>query len=117
MAAPKSGKTKPHDVTEKSRAEVVALKSFGNTHEDIAAYLNISIDTLLRKYREDLETAAIRANARVANKLYKKAVEDEEMAAIIFWLKTRARWREKDRDDQDKTSALIEKLVDKIAEK
>ena len=38
----------------------------------------------------------IKANARVAESLYRKAIGEgrESVTAAIFWLKTRARWKE-----------------------
>lgn len=103
METPK--KNKPHhDPTDKTRAEVSALTSFGNTQEEIASYLGISVDTLARKYRDELDNALVRANAKVAAKLFRKATEDNDLTAIIFWLKTRAKWREKD-DHNEKSAA------------
>ena len=108
----------PHVPTPQSRAEVSALTSFGNTQEQIAAYLKISQDTLARHYRFELDTAKISANAMVANKLFRKATEENDITAQIFWLKTRAKWREKD-DESDKKAlnSVIELLADKLAEK
>ncbi|MCF6121051.1 hypothetical protein L2449_29975 [Mesorhizobium muleiense] len=44
----------------------------------------------------ELESGAIKANARVAETLYPKATGEgrEAVTAAIFWLKTRARWKE-----------------------
>lgn len=106
-----------HEPTPQTRAEVSALTSFGNNQEQIAAYLKISVDTLTKNYRHELDTAAMAANAQVANKLFRKAVDENDITAQIFWLKTRARWREKDPDDAKKFESLIEKLVDKITDK
>lgn len=98
MAATKDNgkKNKLHVPTEKNKAEVAALTSFGIKQEEIALYLGISVDTLDRRYRHELDTSITRANAKVAAKLYKKCIEDEDLTAIIFWLKTRARWRTTD---------------------
>lgn len=106
-----------HEPTPQSRAEVGALTSFGNTQEQIAAYLKICVDTLVKHYKHELATAKISANAAVANKLFRKATEENDITAQIFWLKTRAKWREKDPDETKKFESLIEKLVDKIAER
>jgi inorganic triphosphatase YgiF len=106
-----------HVPTEKTRASVSALKSFGVTHDQIAAYINISHDTLEVHYRQELDTAQTKANAMVAGKLFKKATEQEDLTAMIFWLKTRARWREKDPDESKKFESIIEKLVEKMTVK
>ncbi len=91
--------TPPHIPTPEMRAEVAALVSFGNNQEQIANYMRISQDTLAKYYKHELETSVLSANARVANALFRKATEQDDLGAQIFWLKTRARWREKDRDD------------------
>ena len=101
-----------HEPTEKTRSEVIALKSFGHTHSEIATYLDICSDTMELHYRRELDTACTRANSAVANKLYRKATEQEDLGAMIFWLKTRARW--KTAPDEDKKDTLIETLVNVI---
>ena len=113
MATPKSGKTKPHEPTEKTRAEVAALVSFGNTQEEIAGYIGISIDTLERHYRDELDNSVVRANAKVAAKLFRKAIDGDDIKAQIFWLKTRARWREKD-ENQTVSDKIVEAIIDKL---
>jgi len=52
--------------------------------------------TLRLHYRAELDTACSKANAKVAGALYKKAIGDgsQSVSAAIFWLKTRAKWRD-----------------------
>lgn len=40
----------------------------------------------------ELVQAAMEANAKVAGALFNNAVRNNDVAAQIFWLKTRARW-------------------------
>jgi hypothetical protein len=94
MATPKSGISAPHVPTDKLRGEVSALTSFGNTQEAIASHIGIDVDTLVKYYRDEIDNSVLRANAKVAAKLYNKATDEEDLTAMIFWLKTRARWRE-----------------------
>lgn len=115
MATPKSGISKPHEPTEKTRAEVGALTSFGNTQEQIADHLGIHPETLRIHYREELDNSVVRANAKVAAKLFRKATEGDDLSAMIFWLKTRAKWREKD-DDTSVSHKMLEKLIDRLVE-
>jgi hypothetical protein len=115
MAKTKSGKTKPHEPSEKTRAEVSALVSFGNSQEEIAGYLGISHDTLARHYRDELDNSVVRANAKVAAKLFRKAIDGDDIKAQIFWLKTRARWREKD-ETASVSDKIVEAIIDKLVE-
>ena len=85
---------RPHTPTDKTRAEVSALCSFGITQDEISTYLNIDIKTLCKHYRKKLDTGAIKANAAMAKRLFDAGVKDGSVPAMIFWLKTRARWRE-----------------------
>jgi DNA-binding CsgD family transcriptional regulator len=105
-----------HEPTDKTRAEVYALTSFGNTQEEIAKYLGITVDTMAKHYRAEMDSAVIRANAAVARALYNKATAQDDLSAQIFWLKTRARWRERDKDDIDSKTA-VEMLLNLLVEK
>jgi hypothetical protein len=87
---------RPHAPTDKTRAEVSALCSFGITQDEIATYLDIDIKTLCKHYRKELDTGAIKANAAMAKRLFDAGIKDGSVPAMIFWLKTRARWRETD---------------------
>ena len=48
-------------------------------------------------FREEYEAARSAGDVRIANTLVEVAVEDRNVAALIFLAKTRLRWREKDR--------------------
>lgn len=106
----------PHRPTEITRAEVSALNSFGNTQEEIALYLGICVDTLVKYYRVELDTAVVRANAMVARKLFNKAVNQDDLSAQIFWLKCRGKWKTSEQDDTSKVNSIVEKLADKLTE-
>ena len=69
------------------------MAGFGVRNDDIATYLGITEKTLVKYYKEELATGAIRANATIAKTLFQKA-KDGDTTACIFWLKTRAGWRE-----------------------
>ncbi len=49
--------------------------------------------TLRKYFTEELETAEAMANTKVAAALFKNCMEGN-VAAQIFWMKSRARWRE-----------------------
>jgi hypothetical protein len=69
------------------------MVSYGIPHEDIAKVIGIDDKTLRKYYRSEIDTASAKANAQVAQRLYKKCMKDDTQS-IIFWLKTRAKWAE-----------------------
>lgn len=76
------------------KAQVSALVGFGIPETDIATFLGISPPTLRLHYRTELDSGTIAANARVAKSLFDNAIKHNNVAAQIFWMKTRAGWRE-----------------------
>ena len=87
-----------YEPTDTARAEVLALAGFGVRHEDIALYLSIDVKTLRKYYSEELKTGSIRANAVIAKTLYNLA-KNGDARSCMFWLKTRAGWRETERHE------------------
>jgi hypothetical protein len=83
--------------SEKDRDIVRAMASYGIPQEDIGRVIGISHVTLRKYFASELETAAIQANAKVAETCYAMAISGQHPAATFFWLKTRAGWRETDR--------------------
>jgi len=83
----------PHLPSADTRNKVYTLSTVGTRHEDIASVLNISHDTLVKYYKEELDKGRIEANASVAETLFKQAKEGNT-TAMIFWLKSRAKWKE-----------------------
>ncbi|MGL5115255.1 MAG: hypothetical protein ACRC7C_08015 [Beijerinckiaceae bacterium] len=85
-----------HTPTEETRAQVKALAQFV-TQADIATFLGISDKTLRKYYPEEIRTGSVNANMMVARRLFEIATKGqgrEAVTAMIFWLKTRAQWRE-----------------------
>ena len=72
------------------------MAGFGVPETDIAGVIGIDPKTLRRHYRDELKHGHVKANARVAESLYRKATSDgaQSVTAAIFWLKTRAGWKE-----------------------
>ena len=83
----------PHLATSDTRNKVFMLSTVGTRHEDIATVLGISTDTLTKYYHDELAKGRIEANASVAETLFKQAKEGNT-TAMIFWLKSRAKWKE-----------------------
>ncbi len=89
---------KLHVPTDESRRMVKALAAVGIRHEDIAAKIEISADTLVKHYKRELDDGRVDANAAVAKSLYDQA-KAGNTTAMIFWLKTRAGWKETERHE------------------
>jgi len=75
------------------RRQVEAMAAYGIPEIDIAAVVGVDPKTLRKHYREELDLGATKANAQVASYLF-NAAKNGNVTAQIFWLKTRARWRE-----------------------
>lgn len=71
----------------------ITMSSVGISQRQIAAVLNISVDTLAKYYGEEMAAARGKANTQIAGKLYQKAMEGDT-TCMIFWLKTQAQWQE-----------------------
>jgi hypothetical protein len=71
-----------HIPTEETRKLVRSLSAVGIRYVDIAS-----------KLEKDLEDGRIDANASIGQTLFQQA-KNGNTAAAIFWLKTRAQWKE-----------------------
>lgn len=89
----KKGGRPAWEPTDEQRKMAEQLAAVGITHQQIAAVLGISHDTLTRKLGPELEIARAKANANVAKSLYQSAM-DGVVPSMIFWLKARAGWRD-----------------------
>ena len=83
-----------HLKTADTQNQVYKLSTVGTRYEDIALVLGISDDTLTKYYKPELEKGRIEANAAVAGTLFEKSKQGDT-SSMIFWLKTRAQWSEK----------------------
>lgn len=84
---------KLHKPTEETRRLIKQLSAVGTRHVDMAQKLDITHDTLVKHYKAEIEEGRIDANASIAQTLFQQAKEGNTTAAI-FWLKTRAGWKE-----------------------
>jgi hypothetical protein len=73
--------------------QVEGLAAYGIPEADIADMLEIDPKTLRKHYRRELDLGSKKANAQVAGFLFNSA-KAGNVTAQIFWLKTRARWKE-----------------------
>lgn len=93
----------PHVPTDKIRAEIIALRSYGVPIKEVAAYIGIDDKTMYKYYRPELEQSAMKANANVGKFLYQAAsgqslkdgaTYSDCVRAAMFWAKTRMGWKE-----------------------
>ena len=89
---------KPFVVTHAVREKVRHLAGLGVPQDDIARIVQCSPKTLRKRCRDDLDCGIAEANAIVSGCLF-AAAKGGNTAAQIFWLKSRARWRERDASD------------------
>lgn len=86
-----------HKPTDELRNQVEVLAGYGLTNEQIADVVGMAESTLKKYYAEALRVGAAKATAKVAHNLFKMATGSgrEAVTASIFWMKTRAGWKEK----------------------
>ncbi len=81
------------------REKVRCLAGMGVSQEDIAKIIGCAPKTLRKRFRVELNRGVAEANATIAGYLF-AAAKSGNIAAIIFWLKTRAHWRERTAPDE-----------------
>ena len=86
----------PFVPTDKDRQQVERMTGFGLTQEQICKIMGISENTLRKYFADELENGVSRINSAVAQNLFSIATSKEpgSVAAAIFWMKTRGKWRE-----------------------
>lgn len=89
----------PHEPTKASKELVKLHAMVGTPQSIIADLLEIDDKTLRKHYRRELDLSTHQANAQIGGALFNKAVKGDT-SAMIFWMKTRAQWREKHDDEQ-----------------
>jgi hypothetical protein len=75
------------------RRQVEAMAAYGIPGHDIARVVGVDPKTLRKHYRDELDLGETKANAQIAGFLF-NAAKSGNVTTQIFWLKTRARWRE-----------------------
>ena len=81
-------------VTDATREKVRYLAGVGVPQDDIAKIIGCAPKTLRKRLRDELDRGVAEANATISGYLF-AAAKAGNIAAIIFWLKTRAHWRER----------------------
>jgi hypothetical protein len=81
-------------VNDAMREKVRSLASVGVRQDDIAKIIGCDPKTLRKHFRDELDRGTAEANAEIAGHLFATA-KAGNVIAQIFWLKTRAHWRER----------------------
>lgn len=103
----------PHEPTDESRKTAAEMTAYGVPQEVICRCLEISLPTLHKYYRKELDTGKANCIQKIANKLVDKALNQEDVTAMIFYLKTQGRWSDKNNEDTEKTKlmSIIEQMM------
>ena len=96
----------PHEPTEATRQTVQLHTMVGTNQTDIARVLDIDEKTLRKYYRDELDLAKSKANATIGGALFNKA-KNGDTAAMIFWMKTQAKWAERHELDHSSTDGSM----------
>jgi hypothetical protein len=80
-------------VNDALRERVRYLAGVGVRQDDIAKIIGCAPKTLRKRFRDELDRGVAEANATICGYLF-AAAKAGNIPAIIFWLKTRAHWRE-----------------------
>ena len=86
---------KAFDVNDAVRERVRSFASVGVRQDDIARIIGCDPKTLRKYCRDELDRGTAEANAEIAGRLFAIA-KAGNVVAQIFWLKTRAHWRERE---------------------
>lgn len=112
-----SADNEKHIPTDENRAIIRRFTIGGLTHEDIALYFDIDVNTLRKYYREDLHNAKMDKLAILGENLYIDALNGCKQSRELY-LRCQGKWsnyKPLDSDpDKQAMSSLLEKLIEKI---
>ncbi len=85
----------PFKPTAEERKLVEQMVAVGIPQESIAAVIRdgIQAKTLRKHFRREIDTAKVKAHAKIGGKLFNQAMNGNTTAAI-FWAKTQMGWKE-----------------------
>src|ERR1700730_1375034 len=81
-------------VNDAMREKVRHLAGVGVRQDDIAKIIGCAPKTMRERLRDELDRGVVEANATVSGYLF-AAAKAGNIAAIIFWLRTRGNWRDR----------------------
>ena len=104
----------PHAPTDAMRQTVQLHTTVGTPQETIAQILGIDAKTLRKHYRDELDLSRAKANATIGGALFNKA-KGGDTAAMIFWMKTQAGWRETEAAQSEEAPSMTINIHRKAA--
>jgi len=84
-----------HVPSRRKRRLVQSLMAQGLTVKAAAEVMDLDDATLRKHYAKEIETGASKGMALMARSIYRRALQGDTTAAI-FWLKSKAGWRDRD---------------------
>jgi len=100
-------------VNDALREKVRYLAGLGVRQGDIARIIGCAPKTLRKRLRDELDRGVAEANATISGSLFANA-KGGNVTAQIFWLKTRAHWRERLAADDPIPNAVAESSSDVV---
>lgn len=100
--AKKNGRP-PYEPNDRDRQTVSVMVAAGIQQESIARCIGengVDLKTLKKYYKDELETSADKANAKVAQSLFQQATNGNTSAAI-WWTKSKMGWKETVKNEHD----------------
>lgn len=103
MSKKKQAGQQPYVKTPEVAATVSALSTFGVNQEDICRFIGVSLPTLHKYFRQELDESAAKGKVAVTKFLFHaasgKALDDgaayaDCLRAAMFYAKTRMGWKE-----------------------
>jgi len=102
----------PYQPTDNNRRQVESWSGVGITQEQMAALLEIDVDTLVKYYRKEIDQGKAKACASIGSSFYQKA-KDGDTAAMIWWTKSQMGWKgEKVIDHTSSDGSMTPKSLD-----
>lgn len=80
------------EVTERDAKIVETLAQYGVPSDQIASIIGMSRTYLMKTYPDEIAMGKARGNAKIAQTLYSKGVDDRDTVALIFLAKIRLGW-------------------------
>ncbi len=109
-----------YEKNERDNNLVLVMAAGGISQDRMASAMGIDAKTLRKYFREQINAGSARADAQVVQSLFNMATTGGNVAAAIWWTKTRMRWSERivvadgSESDLDPASLTDEQIAQRI---